>query len=39
MISQGKTENMIFKIRNKVIVNTNGEITVSFSEVWTECKG
>lgn len=27
MISQGKTENMIFKIRNKVIVNTNGEIT------------
>jgi len=30
---------MIFKIRNEVIVNTHGEITVSFSEVWIDCKG
>ncbi|GAB4117244.1 MAG: hypothetical protein Kow00103_13730 [Candidatus Caldatribacteriota bacterium] len=39
LISQGKVQNMFFKIRNQITINANGEITVSFSESWIECKG
>lgn len=33
LISQGKLTNMIFTIRNRVTINANGEVTVSFSEI------
>ena len=39
LISQGKETNMIFKIRNQVTVNANGEVTVSFSEIEIVCTG
>jgi hypothetical protein len=39
LISQGKKSNMLFKVRNKFIVNANGEITVSFCEVEFVCRG
>jgi len=39
LISQGKKSNMLFKIRNKVIINANDEITVSFCEVEFVCRG
>jgi len=39
LISQGKKSNMLFKVRNKFIVNANGEITVSFSEEEIVCRG
>ena len=39
LISQGKEINAIFKIRNQVTVNANGEITVSFSEIEIVCRG
>jgi hypothetical protein len=39
LISQGKETNMIFKIRNQVTINANGEMTVSFSEIGFVCPG
>jgi hypothetical protein len=39
LISQGKETNMIFKIRNQVTINANGETTVSFSEIEILCPG
>lgn len=39
LISQGKLTNMIFKIRNQVTINANGEITVSFSEIQIVYRG
>jgi hypothetical protein len=39
LISQGETTNMIFKIRNQVTINANGEITVSFSEIQIVYRG
>jgi len=39
LISQGKEQNMIFKVRNQITINANGEITVSFSEIEIVCKG
>ena len=39
LISQGKEINAIFKIRNHVTVNANGDITVSFSEIEIVCPG
>jgi hypothetical protein len=39
LISQGKESNMLFKIRNKVVINANGETTVSFCEIETVYPG
>jgi len=38
LISHGKDTNMRFNIRNQITINANGEITVSFSEVWIDCQ-
>mgnify|MGYP001104650794 CR=1 FL=1 len=38
LISHGKDANMRFNIRNKVTVNANGDITVSFCDVWIDCQ-
>jgi len=39
LISQGEETNMIFRIRNHVAINANGDVTVSFSDVEIVCRG
>jgi len=39
LISRGEDTNMVFYVRNKVTINALGEVTVSYSDVWIECRG
>ena len=39
LICQGKESNKLFKIRQKITINANGETTVDFYEEGFECRG